>query len=81
MLAAARGGGRTCCALEQYEIRLRRNRTFAHIRTVAVPRAAALQPGRPLAHSAASTKASAAQNAPALTLFQPLDLTDLIGSN
>jgi hypothetical protein len=36
-----------------------------------VARAAASQPGRPLARSAASTKASATPNPPTLTLFQP----------
>ena len=59
----------------------RRNRPFAHIRTVVVPRAATPHPGRPLARSAASIKASAAASAMALTLFRPLYLTDLIGSN
>ena len=60
---------------------LRHNRPFAHIRTVVVPRVAAPHPGRPLARSAASIKASATASAMALTLFRPLYRTDLIGSN
>jgi hypothetical protein len=59
----------------------RRNRPFAHIRTVVVPRAATPHPGRPLARSAASIKASATPFAPCVAAFRPLDLTDLIGSN
>ena len=59
----------------------RHNRPFAHIRTVVVPRVAAPHPGRPLARSAASIKASATPFAPCVDAFRPLHLTDLIGSN
>jgi hypothetical protein len=66
--ARARGPRRVAAA--SATTLLRRNRTFARIRTVVVPRVAAPHPGRPLARSAASIKASATQKAPALTLFQ-----------